>query len=75
MTFEDSVQIIYDLSNKLANIVELKGDLVMVAKGSTPAKDLQTKIDDLAQDVKFLLEELDRSGKAKLFEELDLNEN
>lgn len=74
MTFEDAVQIVYDLSNKLANIVELKGDLVMVAKGTTPAKDLQTKIDDLAQDTKFLLEELDRAGKAKLFEELELED-
>lgn len=70
MTFEDAVQIVHDLSNKLANLVELKGDLVMEAIGTSHAKMLQGKIDDISLDAKFLIEELDRAAKNKLLEEL-----
>lgn len=59
MTFEDSVQIVHDLSTKLAQYVELKGDLVMLSKGTTHYKTLFDKVSEIANDIEFLMGEIE----------------
>lgn len=69
MTFEDAVQLVHDLSNKLATLVELKGDLVMTSSGTTQAKQLNEHIVNTSLDVQFIVNELQNSGLIRILEE------
>lgn len=70
MLFEDAVKIAHDLSEKLEQVVELKGDLVMLPESTAQARAVQAQIDSLALDISFLLQELERVGKTRIMEEL-----
>jgi hypothetical protein len=69
LTFEDAVQLVHDLSNKLATLVELKGDLVMTSSGTTQAKQLNEHIVNTSLDVQFIVNELQNSGLIRILEE------
>lgn len=62
MTFEDAAELVHELSNKLAIMVELKGDLVMAPEGTTQAKKLQELIDTEATATQALIDDLSEYG-------------
>lgn len=62
MTFEDAVKLVHDLSDGLAEMVELEGDLAMVSKGTSHYKAINSKLDKTKEKVQDLLAELEWSG-------------
>jgi hypothetical protein len=60
MTFEDAAELVHDLSNKIAQLTEVKGE-ALSAVGSH-AKALDTQAQALADDISFMLDELETIG-------------
>lgn len=79
MLFEDAVHEVHNLSNELANLVELKGELAEEPEGTSHYRQLKEKIIELSRNIEYMLYQLDTdhgngSGLDKIRDNLVLEE-
>lgn len=70
MTFEDAVGIVHALSEKLASLVEVKGEAVMLPETTSAHKTLKEAQSALEFEIIDLIDELDQAGIERLLHEI-----